>query len=151
MVQLQSKAFGTHLELLLDGEPLPGSATDPRMLVRTAGQILYVIAAINALVAALVVFFDVQALVALVGENGLGGFVMAVLYSVLGYFAMGGSVWAIGIATAIFALDGIAGLAMTVAAAGSPSIGGIFVRVLLVVHLVRAIPAARALRRRTHD
>lgn len=145
-VRLVSSMFATHLEMLLDGRPVPGSPTDPVMLVRGAGQLLYFIASLNAFAGSLVLLFDVHALEALVGEGGVGGFVMAFVYSVLAYFSMGGSAWALGIAAALMTVDGLAGLAMAISAGGGPGIGALMVRVLLVVHVVRAFKAARSMR-----
>ena len=52
-VQLVKKLTSVELRLLRDGQPLPGSATDPETLLKGAYVILYFIAGLNIVLGAI--------------------------------------------------------------------------------------------------
>lgn len=66
---------------------------------------------------------------------------MAVLYGVLGLFTIRGSRVALGIAMGLYALDWIVGFVMQAVEEGRPNVGGIFVRIVLLAAMGRALVA----------
>ena len=127
-----------------NGVPLPGSSSDPEMLMKTAGGIVYAIAGLNALVGVIMVVFDVRFL----KENfGYGAFAVAALFAVLGYFTMKRSLAALVAAIVLYALDGVITLGMQiseVAPGHTPNIGFIFVRVIFLMAMIRGARAIRS-------
>ena len=67
---------------------------------------------------------------------GIGSLITGVVYGVLGLFTMRGSRIALGIAMALYALDGFAG--MLLAAGGGAGMGGLFVRIFFLAAMGRA-------------
>lgn len=147
-VRLQSGLFSNGIELARDGTPLPGSHSDPETVVRGAGTILYLVAGLNALAGFAVMLFDVPWLARLTGEGGVGALLLATFYALLGFLTSRGSRLALVLAIVIFGLDAVSGVVMTVGSGERPSIGGLLVRIFLISFLVRALPAAKALKQR---
>src|SRR5688572_16311432 len=124
-----------------DGQPLPGSSSDPESLVKLAGGIVYAIAALNFIVGVIAFAFDVRFL----KENfGYGPIVMAALFAVLGYFTMKRSLPALIAAIVLYGLDGVLTLVFQFADAPpgrTPNIGFIFMRVMFIMAMVRGARA----------
>lgn len=116
-----------------DGSPVPGSDEDPREASRQAGYLLYFIAGLNALCGVIAIVTGADALAA--AEIGVGQMCAGVLYGVLGLFTMRGSRVALAIAMGLYAVDGIATLAMSVGGGGSPSVFGLFIRIGFLIAL----------------
>jgi hypothetical protein len=146
-LKLQQSAYNPGLEVLRNGLPLPGSDADPRTQVKVSAQLIYFIAALNALLGVAVVVFDVEALRAMAGPNGIGAFFMAALYSVLAFFTMGGSPWALIAAMLIYAADWVLGVIDSVQAGGHVNTGGIVMRVIFLIFMSRGVRAAFALKK----
>lgn len=128
------------LRVTRDGEPLPGSATDPGTLAKTARGIVYFVAAVNLLIGVLALGFDVQALLQLgFGIESLAfGFVFLFLALMV---HLRGSWVALVVATVFFSLDAIATVGFAVVEGQSPGIGGIIFRIFLIAGMVRGVPA----------
>jgi hypothetical protein len=130
-----------------DGQPLPGSSSDPESLVKLAGGVVYAIAALNAIVGVIAFAFDVRFL----KENfGYGPLIVAALFAVLGYFTMKRSLAALIAAIVIYAADGLLTLVFQFADAApgrTPNIGFIFMRVMFIMAMIRGAGAIGQLRR----
>jgi hypothetical protein len=146
-VHLRKAGMSTELALLRNGVPLPGSAADPVTLSKTAAGIVYFIAALNVLVGVIAMAGQVEIL--LQAGFGIGSIVVGVLFGVLGFFTMQRSRIALGIAMAIYGLDGLASLAMGVVAGGRPGVGGIVMHVVLLMAMWRGFKAMGALKEQT--
>jgi len=105
-----------------------------RRRYRNAYIALYVIGGLTILLGLVVALGRVQFLPEVFAVEG------AILI-VFGYFAMRGSVLALGVATGLYAIDGV----LTVA---SGSYQGIVIRVLILYFLVQGLMALRELKRR---
>lgn len=138
-VQLKKGFGGPQLSVLRNGQPLPGSATDPEALVKAAAYLLFFLAALNAVLGVVALAFDVKVLLDL--GMGIGSLVVGVVYSLLGFFTLKQSRVALGIAIALYVLDGVATLAMSVGAGGQPAVGGIVMKVFFTILLVRGFKA----------
>jgi hypothetical protein len=135
------------LLLLVDGKPLPGSASDPLMRVKTAAGVTWFIAAMNTVLGVVAVAVKSEALDAI--GIGLPSIFFGAVFATLGFF-----IWkkhspaALYVAIALFALDSVASIAMAGGAMGSggtPPIGGIIMRVFFFLALFRAVPAVKEL------
>ncbi len=130
--------FNAALDVTRNGVPLPGSDTDPGTVVRQAGQLLYFLAALNAGLGVIAMAFDVTVLLEI--GMGIGTIVTGAVYLALGFFASRGSWIPMAIAIALLWLD-----ALALVATGTNPGGGIVVRVVFTILLVRGVKAARAL------
>jgi hypothetical protein len=130
-----------------DGQPLPGSSTDPESLVKLAGGVVYAIAALNLIVGVVTFVFDVRFL----KENfGYGPLIMAGLFGVLGYFTMKRKPAALITAIVLYAADGLLTLVFQFADAApgrTPNIGFIFMRVMFIMAMIRGARAMSELKR----
>src|SRR5256884_4176131 len=106
----------------------------PRRRFRNAYVGLYVIGALTILLGLVAALARAQVLPEVFAVEG------AILI-VFGYFTMRGSLLALGIATGLYALDGV----LTVAAG---SYQGIVIRVLILYFLIQGLIALRELKRR---
>ncbi|MEW6433916.1 MAG: hypothetical protein AB1730_20645 [Myxococcota bacterium] len=139
------RGFGnTGLELSRNGQPLPGAANDPASMVKNAAYLLYFLAALNALLGAAAVAFNVEVL----QVNGVGLFSIALgfVFAVCGFFTMQRSLAALITAIALYGLDAIATLFSAVTAGGQPGAGGIIMRVFFIIVLARGVTGLRALK-----
>jgi hypothetical protein len=130
------------LTLLRNGQPLPGSATDPAQRVGAAAGMIFVVAGLNAILGLVALAFNVQFLQSL-GIGGASIFVGAI-YGVLGYFVKRQSFVALALAVGLFVLDGLA-LLFNVPPGGTPPIGGILARFFFLIPMVMGFPALKAL------
>jgi hypothetical protein len=128
------------LRITRDGEPLPGSATDPGTLAKTARSIVYFIAGLNLLVGFATLAFDIRAL----DELGMGAssiaFGLVFLFLAL-MVHLRGSWVALVVAIVFFSLDALATLGFAMAEGQGPGVGGIVFRVFLIAGMVRGVSA----------
>lgn len=124
------------LHLLRNGAPLPGSVGDPVERAKQGGYLLFFIAALNLACGAAALLGGVDALAQ--AGAGVGSMIAAGLYGVLGFLTMRGSRVALGIAMALYVLDWLAGVALSLDEGGSPNLGGLFVRVIFVMAMWRS-------------
>ncbi len=144
-VQLLQSLAGAELRVLRNGQPLPGSVSDPETRVRTAALVAYVVAGFNFLVGLVAVLFQVDFLLAL----GMGWFsvIAGVVFLFLGIFIGRKSLVALIIAIVLLILDAGLGLVGAAMSGYSPSISGLLVRVILLVPLFQGVGAIRELNR----
>jgi hypothetical protein len=143
-VQLANNAMAPELRVLWNGQPVPGSASDPMTLVRQAAQVLFFIASVSIVFGLLAELFHWEPLRA-IGAGYLTT-VFGLIYLGLGFLVLRRSYPALMTGLVLFALDSLAWIGM--AAAGEPArpFGAIFMRVFLFIGLVRGLGALRALR-----
>lgn len=144
-VQLIKKFYATELHVLRNGQPLPGSASDPVALLKNACIMVYLIAGLNLVLGLINVVFNVQFLRDFYGM-GIGSVVYGLVFLVLGFFVQRRSNVALILAIALFALDAIAGMVLGAAQGYNPGIGGLFVRVALLIPMVQGVGAIKTLK-----
>jgi hypothetical protein len=143
--QLIENSYPQHLELLIDGRPVPGSGTDPREQVKQAWYLLLVLGVLNIGLGLLTEFGQLEALRQLgLGWGSLVEGVAFVALGWLGYFRS--SAPAFTTAFVLLVLDGIVSIGSAVATSHSPAVGGLFMRLFFCVIVFRAMKAARQLR-----
>jgi len=145
-VQLVQKFFSAELQVLRNGQPLPGSSSDPASRLKNAYGIVFFVAGLNIVLGLIATLFQVEFLWAI----GIGFFsiIFGLVFLLLGFFVKKRSLIALILAIVIFALDGILGLVFSVMAGVEPGIGGLLARVFLIIPMVQGIPAIRALKQR---
>ena len=113
-----------------NGKPVPGSATHPQTGANSAAGVLWFVAGLTLIIE--VIFF------ADTGELTVYGTGAAVLFGVLGVLVRRGSLVALWVGIVVYSVDALLSL-----------LGGIgfnvVVKALLIVALVRAVPAVREL------
>lgn len=143
--QLRQNTYPQELELLIDGQPVPGSGTHPHERIKQAWYILLVLGVLNI---GLGLFTEIGQVAAL-QELGLGwgSLVEGVAFVALGWLGhFRRSVPAFTIAFILLVLDGIMSIGSAIASSHSPALGGLFMRLFFCLVVFRGIKAARQLR-----
>jgi hypothetical protein len=143
-VQLIDRIYLTDLQVLRDGKPLPGSASDPLARLRIAYILLYLIAGLNLALGIAVEVFRFDFLLAM----GMGpvSLVFGLVMLALGFFVQHRSRLALVLAMLILAADGLIGVILAVTQGYPPSIAGFVVRLLLIVAMFPGLGAIRELK-----
>ena len=137
MVMLD-KSFGSGgLNVTRNGVPLPGSNSDPKAQLSAAAGVTFFIGGFNILLGALAEAVEIQILL----DNGIGIFniIFGVVFLALGFAVRKGSKIALIVAIALFALDGIGSLYLSIEAGASPGVGGIVFRVFLLIAMAKPL------------
>lgn len=108
--------------------------------VRYAYLALYIVGGLTVLLGLIAELGRIDALLQVLGSGWLVA-VEGLVMMTLGYFTMRGSLIALGIAIALYAVDAIASLLLG-------AIGGLWIRLLVLALLIRGFLALRELRRR---
>ncbi len=142
-VQVASPFLLPELLLTRDGEPVPGSSGDPATRHAAAWQMIAAIAGLNVLVGLIVEATGADFLRSIGAgwPSVLAGFV----YGVLAWFVRGRSVVALGIAVALFVLDGAFVLVSAAQTTGSTPVGGLIARIFFLLPMLRGFGALKAL------
>ncbi len=143
-VQLVNKFYSTELQVLRNGQPLPGSASDPETRLKNAYLMVYFIAGLNLVVGLLAFLLRVDFLQQ--AGFGLGSVLFGLVFVALGFFIQRRSTFALIVAIVLFAVDGLAGVALAAAAGYSPSVGGLIVRVLFLIPMIQGLGAIKMLK-----
>jgi hypothetical protein len=145
-VQLVRKFSAVELQVLRNGYPLPGSASDPQQRLKIAYGILFFIAGLNIVLGLIAVLAAPPYLTDQLGIDwttiGFG-----VVFLILGLLVRRRSMVALGFAVALFILSGIWSFyVITQNMPGhTPPVGGIIVRILFLVSLIQGFGAIRDL------
>lgn len=145
-VRLRNKFSGVDLEILRDGQPLPGTSADPAARHRNAYGVVFFIAVLNTLLGMSAVLFQLPFLETL--GVGFPSAIFGLVFLILGFFVKGKSQLALILAIVVFVVDGILGIVFATTAGVTPSSGGILARILLIIPMIQGIPAIRALKQR---
>lgn len=144
-VQLKENNYPQALELLIDGQPVPGSSTHPQEQTKQAWYLLLVLGVLNIGLGLFTEFGQVEVLRELgLGWGSLVEGVAFVALGWLGYYRRSGP--AFTIAFVLLVLDGIVSIGSAVATSHSPALGGLFMRIFFCLIVFRGMKAARQLR-----
>lgn len=143
-VQLVRKFTAAELQVLRNGQPLPGSASDPGTRLKNAYIMVYFIAGLNLALGLASLLFNVEFLQEL--GLGVGSIIFGLVFLALGYFVQRRSSVALILAIVIFALDGILGLILAVSQGYNPGISGILVRIIFLIPMIQGVAAIKALK-----
>jgi hypothetical protein len=105
-VQMTSSFLNTQLRVLRNGQPLPGSPSDPFYILRTAYWIIFFVGGLSTVLGLIVT------LLATSGSQapGLAILLSGLIFLLLGFFVRRQSAIALGIAVGLYALDALISL-----------------------------------------
>lgn len=136
--------MSTELQVLRNGQPLPGSASDLQTKVKNAYTMVYFVAGLN-LVLGLVSFLFNVGFLQQIGI-GFGSTLFGLVFLALGFFVQRKSTTALILAIVIFALDGIVGIFLAASQGYNPAAGGIVARFFLLIPMIQGVGAIKALK-----
>jgi hypothetical protein len=142
-IQLVSVFMNTQLRVLRNGQPLPGSSSDPQTNLRNSYQAVYFIAGFNIILGAISFLYNVD-LLQQVGV-GFGSIIFGLVFLTLGFFVQRASSIALMFAIGIFALDSIVGFFLS-AAQGYNTGGGVIVRIFVLIYMFQGLKAIKVLK-----
>lgn len=142
--QLVNKMMSTELQVLRNGQPLPGSASDPETRWKAAYGIVYFVAGLNMILGFVSYFLNVEFLQQI--GIGFGSILFGLVFLLLGFFVQRKSNLALILAIIIFALDGLLGIVLAAAQGYTPGVGGIIARIILLVPMVQGVGAIKTLK-----
>ena len=143
-VRLVNKFLSPELQVTRNGQPLPGSSSDPQTRFKNAYLMVYFVAGLNLVLGFISILFDVEFLQTL----GIGSvsIIYGLVFLVLGFFVQRRSAVALILAIVLFALDGILGFVLAIAGGYNPGIGGMVARIFLLIPMIQGIGAIKALK-----
>ncbi len=144
--KLRNKLSGVELEILHDGQPLPGTSADPATRLKNAYGVVFFVAVLNTFLGMSAVLFEIPLLQTL--GVGFPSAIFGLVFLVLGFFVKGKSQLALVLAVVVFVVDGILSIVFATMAGVTPSAGGILARIFLIVPMIQGIPAIRTLKQR---
>lgn len=135
--------LATELQVLRDGKPLPGSASDPRKKLAGAAGLIIFLGVLNIVLGLAASLFNVAFLQGL----GLGwsSAIFGLILGGLGLLVRQENLIALWAAIILFALDAIFGLITAVGVGASP-ISGLIVRVFFLAAMYQGVGAIKELR-----
>ncbi len=144
-VQLVKKLLSAELRVLRDGQPLPGSASDPGQRLRVAYGIVFFIGGVTIGLGLITELLQVGFLQQV--GFGFDSIIYGGFFLLLGFFVKRRSMLALGIAVGLFVLDGILSVVLFAQQGGTPPVGVIVARIILLIPMIRGFGAIRALKR----
>jgi hypothetical protein len=147
-VQLISKVFTSpELQVLRNGQPIPGSASDPQTKFKTATIMVYFVAGLNIFLGLISFLFNIEFLQQI--GIGFGSILFGLVFLVLGFFTQRKSAIALIIAIVVFALDGILGVFIAASQGYNPGAGGIIARIIFIIPMIQGLGAIKALKNKS--
>lgn len=144
-VQFVMNFMNGELRVLLDGEPLPGSSSDPVERVKISYITLFFIAGLNLALGLVTEFFQIEFL-----QNigvGLFSAIFGAIFLGLGFLVMKKhSLIALWAAILLFVADGIFTLFLTIDGGNEPSTGSMVMRIILLVGMYQGLKGLKQLK-----
>lgn len=145
-VQLVSKLWEPELRLLRNGQPLPGSGSDPAARFKAAYSMVYFVAGLNLVLGLTSLLFNVEFLQQI--GIGVGSIIFGLIFVVLGFFTQRKSMIALILAIVIFAIDGISGFVISASQGSTASASGMVARIFLMIPMVQGVNAIKYLKQK---
>lgn len=143
-VQLVQKFNSAELQVLRNGQPVPGSASDPQSKLKIAYGMVYFVAGLNLILGLVSLLFKVELLQQI--GIGFGSILFGLVFLALGFFVQRKSMVALILAIVVFALDGILGLFLAASQGTNPGVAGVIARTFLMIPMFQGIGAIKALK-----
>jgi hypothetical protein len=137
-VKLMQRPF-PELHLIRNGLPVPGSDADPYTRLKTPAIVLFVIGALNILLGILAFLIKDSVLEAL-GVNIISA-AIGLVFVLLGFFVLRGSMIALGLGFALLVVDLILSVVLIAGSGRGISFGGIAIRILFLLALAQGFTA----------
>lgn len=145
-VQLITKVYSSELQVLRNGQPLPGSGSDPNTKLKNAYLMVYFIGVLNLILGIISMLFKVQFLQGM--GLGFGSILFGLVFLGLGYFVQRRSSFALLVAIVLFSIDAILGLVFSASEGYNPG-GGIVARIILMIPMIQGVGAIKLLKTKT--
>lgn len=145
-VQFVMGFMNGELQVTLDGKPLPGSGSDPAERLKIAYITIFFIAGLNLALGIAAEFLQIDFL----QEIGVGIFSagFGLVFLILGYLVMKKqSIIALWIAIALFIVDGVLTMFVTIDGGYDPAMGSILMRIILIVGMIQGLKGAKDLKK----
>ena len=147
-VQMVSNLAGTEIQVLRNGQPLPGSASNPETRIKTAVGIIFFIAGLNILIG-LIATFASSDILDQIGVSWIN-LIFGAFFLVMGFLVRKHSKVALIISIVVFALDAVLGIIGSILAGVTPSIFGLLMRVILIIPMIQAVGAITQLKQKSN-
>ena len=144
-IQLVRAFLSSDLSVERNGEPLPGSATDPLSQVRLSYQLILFMAIINLALGLVTELFQIPSLIGL----GVGWYNIAfgIVFIGLGLWVRSLSLLGLWISVGLLAVDAaISVITVATATGGQPFYTGLLIRVLILIYVWRGIAGLKRLK-----
>jgi len=137
--------FNPQLQILRNGEPLPGSASDPVQKLKTAYMTIFFVAGLNIVIGLGAALLQI----AVLQQQGFGWgtVIVGCVYLALGFFVVRRSLVALVITLALFALDTILSMVLIAQQGGSPSVVMLILRITFLSMMAQGYGAIRTLKK----
>ncbi len=135
------------LEILVNGEVLPGSPSDPKTIVKTAFGIALFVGLLNVVLGAIGTFAEVEFLQDIGANAFMLGF--GVVITALAFGIKAKSLIALVLVNVVYGLDSIFWIIMLFETTENVPIAGLVFRIFIIIALVRAIPAMKKLKKQS--
>jgi hypothetical protein len=134
------------LEVLRNGQPLPGSDMDPVQKIKIAFGLLLFIAGMNILVGLVLSTVDLNYL----GLGfGIGYIIFGIVFGILAFLIKARSLAALWIAIVLLILDAVAGLAIQVTTHNNTTVAWVIIRVMILIYLFNAAKPIKELKKQS--
>ncbi len=143
-IKLVQKLYSTELQVLRNGQPLPGSMSDPQTKLKNAYTVVYFVAGLNLLLGILSWALDIKFLQEL--GNGFASLLFGLVFLGLGYFVQRKSSFALIVAIVLMAIDALGGLVLAAMSGSGSSVGGLFARIILMIPMIQGVAAIKTLK-----
>ncbi|WP_372368610.1 hypothetical protein [Candidatus Uabimicrobium sp. HlEnr_7] len=148
-IQLINKFMGAQLQVLVNGENIPGSGTHPADQLKTATGIIYFLGGLNLVIGLIAELGQVDFLLRL----GFGAplVVVGFFLAILGYFTSKRSRVALSLAILFVVADTVLSVMMAAESGNSPSTGGLVMKIFFIVGMAQGFGAISQLNRKDRD
>ena len=146
-IQMVRAFLSSDLSVERNGEPLPGSATDPYSQVRLSYQLIFFLSIINLALGAFAEIFQIKSLLGL----GVGWYNIAfgIVFIGLGLWVRSLSLLGLWISIGLLAVDAVISvIGVAVPAGGQPMYTGLLIRVLILIYVWRGVAGLKKLKQK---
>jgi hypothetical protein len=148
-VQLVQKFETKEVQVFRNGQPLPGSAADPKSKLKSAYQVVYFIAAAN-MVLGLISFFYKWEILRRMGF-GIASVLYGLVFLVLAFFIQRRWSLALILAIVVYITDSVLGVYFNLLEGSKISSEGLLLRVAFLVAMFQGFSAMKALKAKTQE
>jgi hypothetical protein len=135
--------LSSELQVLRDGKPLPGSASDPRQKLSNATGVIIFVGGLGLVLGLIAALFEVDLLLGL--GFGWGSVIFGAIVTGLGFLTKKENLAALWAAIILYGLDSILSIISAVGVGANP-VTGLIVRLFFLAAMYQGIGAIKALR-----
>ncbi len=146
-VRLVNRFLSPELQVLRNGEPLPGSGSDPNQKVKIASGIIFFIGGLNTILSLVSIG---SKSVFLTGMGiGYASLAFGCVFLLLGFFVLKRSAVALILALVLLALDALFGMYAGISGSGRMPAGGLVMRIFFIIFIYQGLAAIRDIKKKS--